>query len=80
MKKTKIVQRENADEIPVEIIADSIVEISAGIKKMRSGRLNDKAIVHLIHKSCNVAGHTILAVMNAMEELEKEYLKPKDQK
>jgi len=62
-------------EAPTEIIADSIVSISEGIRKLRSGRLNDRAIVILIHHVCGIGQREIRSVLDAMETLESNYLK-----
>ena len=62
-------------EAPTEIIADSIVSISEGIRKLRSGRLNDRSIVILIHHVCGIGQREIRSVLDAMETLESNYLK-----
>lgn len=74
-EKFKVTQKEYAEVVPTEIIAQSIKEISDGVKKLRAGKLNDKALVFLIHKSSGVASDTVRAVMRGMENLEKEFLK-----
>jgi hypothetical protein len=76
MKKTKIkvVQKEN-EEVVVDVLATEIVKISEGIKKIKAGRLNDKAIVLLIHKASGVNSESVRSVLNGMESLEKEFLK-----
>ena len=71
--KTKVVQTE--PEIPVEILAQSIKDISEGIRKMRSGRLTDRAIILLIADNCNVGKPAIKEVLESMNSLSKKYLK-----
>lgn len=65
------------DETPADVIAAAIVEISEGVKRLRAGRLNDRAIVLLLHASTSVAQRDIKAVLNGLESLEVEYLKPR---
>lgn len=77
MKKTskvKIIQPEN-EEIPTEVIAAQIKEISDGIRQMRNGRLNDKAIIYLIQKSSGQTYGAVKAVLDGMQNLEREFLK-----
>lgn len=73
-QKTKVIQKDE-DIVPVEIIASSIREISQGMKALRAGKLNDKAIIFLVHKASGVASDTVRRVMRGMEDLEKEFLK-----
>ena len=49
-KRVTVIQGEK--ETTVEVIAASVKAISDGIKKLRSGPLNDKALVLLIQHSC----------------------------
>lgn len=68
-------------ELPTEILADSIVVISEGIKKLRAGRLTDSALVlliqHNIPTKMKVNAHQIRAVLNSIESLSETYLKKK---
>lgn len=73
--KIVVKQKENAEEIPTEIIAQSIKDISDGVKKLRSGKLNDKAIILLISKASSVSLETVRSVLTGMENLEKQFLK-----
>lgn len=73
--KIVVKQKENAEEIPTEIIAQSIKDISDGVKKIRSGKLNDKAIILLISKASSVSLETVRSVLNGMENLEKQFLR-----
>ena len=88
--KEVVVTLKHNEEAPiaVEIIADCIVAIADGVKKLRSGRLNESALVLLIkHASPGVKKgryHTeyitakqVQAVLDGMASLEREYLKPK---
>lgn len=83
-KEVKVVQNEEAP-IAVEVMAESIKEISNGIKRLRSTRLNDKALHLLIQHACRgVSGAysnskpglpVIRAVIESIESLEATYLK-----
>lgn len=77
-----------AKEVPVEVIADAIVAISAGVKALRQTRLNDKALYMLIAHAApgyggqysakkHVSAVQVRVVLQAMEQLEREYLKPR---
>lgn len=73
--------------VPVEVIADSILKIAEGIKKLRSGPLNDRALVLLIVNACpsTTKGRftqkkyptaaEVKAVLAGIEGLSREYLK-----
>lgn len=88
MKKVVVKQSlAKEDEIPTEVLADSIVAIAAGMKKLRSGRLSDRALFLLIQDaSPNLGGKygrsplpvkTIKAVFDGIESLERSFLKKK---
>lgn len=64
-------------EVPTEIIASSIQVIADGVKKMRAGRLTDKAIVLLLHHASGVSQRDIKNVIDHMEKLAATYLKKK---
>lgn len=81
-----VVVKQNADmPIPVEVLAASIKAISDGVKKLRTGKLNDHALLMLIAHACPVpkgyprrpvTPKIVKAVLAGMEQLEREYLKP----
>jgi hypothetical protein len=62
-------------EIATEVIAESIVAISDGIKKLRAGRLNDRALVLLLHDVTGVARRDIKVVLDGLQSLESTYIK-----
>lgn len=88
MAKTKVRQSEEpAKEIPTEVLASSIVAIAEGVRKLRAGRLNDKALLLLIqHAAPNVGPRNysplsikeIRAVLDGIESLETTYLRKPD--
>ena len=82
MKQVKVVQKEPpADEIPTEILASAIVAISETMKRLRSGRLNDKGLYLLIQNAAptidgsKVTVKEIKAVMEGLASLEATYIK-----
>lgn len=88
MKKVTIKQDEE-NVVPVEVMAESITAISAGIKKLLAGPLNEKALILLIQNAAPTIGgrysnrkigsEEIRATLGGIESLEKTYLKPKKQ-
>lgn len=55
---------EKEDEVPVELLAESIREISAAIVKLRKGPLKEETLLFLIKQNCKPVGkrypkHTI---------------------
>lgn len=88
MKKVIVKQlSEKEKEVPTEVLADSIVAIAAGMKKLRSGRLSDRALFLLIQDASPNRGgkyaqspipvKTIRAVFEGIESLERSFLKKK---
>ncbi len=87
MKKLIVKQAsEKEAEVPTEILADSIVAIAAGTKKLRSGRLSDRALFLLIQDVAPSVGFrvkhplsikTIKAVFDGIESLERAFLRKK---
>ena len=84
----RVVQKDDAKPMPVEIIAESIKAISEGIKKLRNSPLNDKALMLLIQHAAPYAGRynqkigltEIRAVLEGIESLEATYLKKRTPK
>lgn len=68
--------KQNSDaEVSTEIIAESIVEISRGMKKLRGGRLNDTALVTLLKASTGQSARTIQDVLDGLNSLEAKYIR-----
>ncbi len=73
--------------VAIEILAESIVSIAQGVKNMLAGPLTEKAIVLLITHACPMTGGrfnkravsppVVRAVLEGIEALEHEYLKPR---
>lgn len=73
MNKPVVVKQ---DETPTEVMSAAIVEISKAVRQMRAGRLNDKALVLLIAHYSGEPQRTVKVVLNAIENLEREYVRP----
>ncbi len=83
MKQITVKQDENTP-VATEVLATEIVAISAGIKKLRAGRLTDRALFLLIQHAAPTVGKynaskvgiaEIKAVLEGMESLEATFLK-----
>lgn len=73
---SRVAVKQNPEkEIATEVIAESIVAISDGIKKLRAGRLNDRALVLLLHDVTGVARRDIKVVLDGLQSLESTYIK-----
>lgn len=60
-----------------EVLAASIVEISASMKRLLSTRLTQKTLELLISHSAKVSQRDVRAVIVAIAFLERDYLKPR---
>lgn len=82
MKSTKpetkpgvTVKRNSVEPEPVEVIAQSILDIATGVKAILATRLTRKAIVVLIQYQSKLPMRDIECVLNNLEDLEKDWLK-----
>lgn len=73
MATKKKVVVENPEDLPTKIIADSIVAISDGVKALRNGRLNEKALTLLLAHASSQSQHTVKQVLNGLENLRVLY-------
>lgn len=82
---TKVIIKQDPEaEIAADVMAESIVSISQGVRALRSkSRLNDKALLLLIQHASPATGNPptrptqkdIKAVLDGIESLERTYLK-----
>lgn len=70
---TKKIEVENPEDLPTKIIADSIVEISDGVKRLRTGRLNDKALLVLLAHASGYSQAVCKKVLDSVEDLKTLY-------
>lgn len=83
MPKTIKVQQRMEAEVAVEIMAEAIIAISQGIKRLRAGKLNDKALYLLIQHAAPTQGaasqripiSTIRDVIEGLDSLEQTYIR-----
>lgn len=81
------VTQDKENEIPLEVLASSIVAISDGVKKLRNGRLKERALLLLIQQAAppkkrgrystgqHIPISTIKAVLDGMEALKTQFVK-----
>ena len=71
-------------QVPTEVLASSIVAIAEGVRKLRAGPLNDKALFLLIqHAAPNVGRHgytplsikDIRATLDGIDALEETFIR-----
>lgn len=75
-KKVDVVQPDGETEVPAKILAAAVRDIGAAARKLTSSGLNRRAIVLLLHDACVGVGKTqIDAILDAMETLERRYLR-----
>lgn len=67
----------NDADVAPEILASAIVSVAEGIKKLRAGRLSDRALLILIQDACpeRIGIERIRMVIDAMASLQKKYVK-----
>ena len=82
MKRIAAVKQNPEKEVPTEVLADAIVEISKSMDRLKNSRLTDKAIMLLIQHNCkplgygkNVGQKEIKAVIDSIASLKKAYVK-----
>lgn len=77
MKPAALKQVEGA-VVGAELIAEAVIDIAEGMKRLRSGRLTDRAIEVLV-KEASPGGVTMTQVRNVLtglERLQREFVKP----
>lgn len=77
---TKLIQKPNAEAVPDEVIAQSLVEISAGMKRMRDGKLSNKAWLVLLKHSTGETFETLENVIKGIDNLSRDYVKTEARK
>lgn len=77
MKKKIEVVKDEADEIPFEVMERAIVEISESMKRITETRVSRKMLVVLLRDSTGLTKGTIESVLNGLDRIEQNYLKPK---
>lgn len=65
----------SSPEIAAEQIAKAVEDIAQAVRRLRSGRLNDRAITLLISNASKQPQYIVDAVLGGMESLERLFLK-----
>lgn len=75
MKKAVSVNVVQDEDSPVskEVLAKSIADISSAFRHLRISGLNRKAIVILVAHSTKLGQNTVDAVIDAVEQLKRDY-------
>lgn len=68
MKSKTIIKQNPEKEVPIEIMAEAVVAIAEGFKKLLSTRLTRDAIVVLIKERSGVSKNQINVVLNNLED------------
>lgn len=72
MKKQKVVVLDD-DTVGREVLAKTIMDISASMKRLLASGLNRKAIVALIHDQSKISKRDIEILLYNLEDLAKDY-------
>lgn len=79
-ERRKKIQQETAEEKQaremVETIACEIAKLSRQVGALLTGRLNRKAVIVLLAQMTQMPQATIKSVLEAVEGMERHYLKP----
>lgn len=76
-KEEKAINITGAEDVPVEIVAEAIVRISAGVDKLLASGLNRRALLVLLKDASGVPMDQIGRVLNALPQLASTYTLPK---
>ena len=79
MKKVNEVNivKDAENEIPTEILEQSIVDIAKGIRKLSESRLRTDVLEHLISWKAGVSVGAVRDVLSCLGDLENKLLKKK---
>lgn len=82
MKNVKIVDDSGAEVLgdALEIVAQNIEKLSAIGQAIKASRLTEVAVLTLLKHSTGLYQNQVKIVLDALPELEKNYLKPKKAK
>lgn len=72
--QVKVIQNKEAP-VSTQILADSIVAISTGVKRLLSSGLNDRAIEVLLHDSTGINKTDIRNVLKGLGALATNYVR-----
>lgn len=72
-----ILKKDEKAPEPMEVIAASIIEVANGFKRLNECRLNKRVIILLIKDLTGLPMSDIEKVLNAAQQLEKQFIKSK---
>lgn len=85
MKRKVKVTQSDKEPVPTEVLASAIVSMAQGVRALRRGRLNDRALFMLIADAAPlIKGHRphrpvgirdVKAVLEGIDALEKTFLR-----
>lgn len=77
MRKNKeiVIKQDPENEIPAEVLADAILEMSKAAKKLANCRLNRNAVVTLIKDQTGETKLSINRVLDSLNNLERDWIK-----
>lgn len=75
--KDLIVKQNPEAEMPTEVLAEHIAAIAEGVRQLRNGRLNDRALILLIRHAVTptISAQAVKDVLTGIENLEAAYLR-----
>lgn len=73
--KSVTIVKDKENPIGVEVLEQAIVNLSDGMKAIQNSRLTTKALVVLLHHATKVPQYQVESVLDALESIEKIYLK-----
>lgn len=76
-KQRVLVKQPENENIPMEVLANSIVKIAEASEALRKSRLKERTLLLLIQDYTKLSQRDIKAVLDALPLLEVAYLKPK---
>ena len=85
--KNVVVKQDPTAPVAVEVLAEAVKSLAQGVRQLRRGPLNDRALILLIQNACPVpttgvskfkpiSQSIVKAVLAGIDNLEVEYLKP----
>lgn len=69
------VKRNEENPEPIEIIAQSIIDIAEGMKKINESKLNRRALIVLLKDQTGLPGRDINLVLNSLAALKDDFIK-----
>jgi hypothetical protein len=72
-KQGVVIVQDETKPVPREILAQAIAEIGSSFRHLRMSGLNRRAIIVLVAHSAKLGHGTIEAVLDALENLRRDY-------